>query len=86
MHFFAVLIIFCVAYFGVSLPIFQAYSVRTRGRRFVIRLGTAWKWQDPDHRWDVLMSFLSFMSALTLAMLIWDQLMRHGYIPALPKE
>ena len=59
-------------YFGLSLPLFQRFSLRRRGRRFVIRLGTPWDFRDPEHRWDVAMSFLSFMAALALALFLLD--------------
>jgi len=70
--FIALLIIFSVVYFGVCLPIFQQISKRKRGRKFVIRLGMAWNAKDPEHRWDVLMSFLSFVLALAIAMYLFD--------------
>ncbi len=85
-HFAAVLAIFGVVYFGLCLPAFQRYSAVKRGRRFTVRLGGAWQWSNPQHRWDVLMSFLSFAVALGLSMLIWDQLVQQGYLPAFLKE
>jgi hypothetical protein len=56
------------------LPAFQAISKKLRGRKFVIRMGTPWQFSDPEQRWDVMMSFLAFMLALTIAMLVFDQL------------
>jgi len=66
------LLIFAAVYFGVVLPLFQLLSQRTRGRRFVIRLGTPWKFTDLEHRWDVLLSFFSFIVALGVSMFILD--------------
>ncbi len=63
-HFVTLLVLFGLAYFFVVLPLFQLVSVRVRGRKFVIRLGTPWQFSNPEHRWDVLLSFLSF--AVTL--------------------
>ncbi len=79
------LIIFALIYFPISLPLFQRLSVRVKGRRFVVRLGTPWKIRNPDHRWDVLMSVLSFMAALALAMWALDLLMQGGYLPSFKK-
>ncbi len=72
MLFLLFLVIFAVVYFGLFLPIFQTVSRRTRGRKFVVRLGGAWNAKDAEQRWDVLMSFLSFMAALALSMLVLD--------------
>jgi len=71
-HFIAILIIFSVVYFGISLPVFQQISKRKRGRKFIIRLGTAWNAKDAEQRWDVLMSFLSFVLALAVSMYLFD--------------
>lgn len=72
------LVIFAAVYFGLCLPAFQLISRRTRGRKFVVRLGTPWKASDPEHRWDVLMSFLSFVAALALSMYLLDLLLPFG--------
>ena len=72
MHFLVLVAIFCAAYFLVFLPLFQSLSRRIRGRKFVIRLGTPWRFSDPEHRWDVLMSFVSFMVTLAVAMFVLD--------------
>jgi len=61
-----------VVYFGLCLPLFQAISKKRQGRKFTIRLGTAWNAKDPEHRWDVFMSFLSFAAALAISMYILD--------------
>lgn len=82
MEFIVVLIIFAVVYFGICLPAFQWFSQRSRGRRFVVRLGTPWSAANAEHRWDVLLSFVSFAVALAIAMFIWDWLMRLGYLTA----
>ena len=66
------LIIFSVVYFGICLPVFQRISKRKRGRKFIIRLGMAWNAKDAEQRWDVLMSFLSFMLALAISMFLFD--------------
>ena len=71
-HFLVLLLIFGVVYFGISLPLFQRLSLRLRGRKFVIRLGTPWKFPDREHRWDVLFSFVSFMLALAVSMFFLD--------------
>ena len=68
------LVIFGVGYFGVFLPAFQFVSQRVKGRKFIIRLGTPWRFSDPEHRWDVLLSFLSFMTTLAFSMLVLDWL------------
>ena len=85
-HYAAVFIIFAVVYFGMCLPLVQRLSMRVKGRRFVVRLGTPWKIQNPDHRWDVLMSVLSFMAALALSMWALDLLMQGGYLPSFKKR
>jgi hypothetical protein len=71
-HFLILLAIFGVAYFAVFLPLFQLISRRIRGRKFVIRLGTPWTFSDPEHRWDVLLSFVSFMVTLAVSVFILD--------------
>jgi hypothetical protein len=50
-------------------------SRRKKGRKFVIRLGTAWSHKDAEQRWDVLMSFLSFALALAISMYLLDLVM-----------
>jgi len=72
MHFLVLLVIFATAYFVIFLPIFQALSKRIRGRRFVIRLGTPWKLSDPEHRWDVVLSFISFVLTLGVSLFVLD--------------
>ena len=64
--------IFGVAYFGVAIPTFQFISQRIRGRRFVIRLGTPWKFSNVEHRWDVLLSFVSFIVTLGVSIYLLD--------------
>ena len=66
------LAIFAIIYFVIVLPVFQLLSLKILGRKFVIRLGTPWKFSNSDHRKDVLMSFISFMLALALSMFILD--------------
>ena len=66
------LLIFGVAYFGAILPAFQLLSQRIRGRKFVVRLGTAWRFSDVEQRWDVLLSFVSFMVTLGVSMFVLD--------------
>ena len=56
------------------MPAFQTVSKKVRNRKFIMRLGTPWQFSDPEQRWDVAMSFISFMVALTISMLIFDQL------------
>ena len=48
-----------------------------RGRKFSIRLGTPWDFRDPEHRWDVVLSFVSFMFALAIAGFVFDYLFPH---------
>ena len=72
MHFLLFVAIFALTYFGVCLPLFQAISKKQKGRKFIIRLGTPWKVSDPDHRWDVVMSFISFMIALAISLYLLD--------------
>ena len=71
-HFLALLVIFGIVYFGIILPGFQLISRRIRGRKFVIRLGTPWKFSDSEHRWDVLLSFVSFVVTLGVSLFILD--------------
>ena len=71
-HFISLLIIFSIVYFGICLPVFQRISKRKRGRKFIIRLGMAWNAKDAEQRWDVLMSFFSFMLALAISMFLFD--------------
>ncbi len=71
-HFLATLVIFGITYFGIVLPVFQFASRRFRGRNFAIRLGTPWNYADPEHRWDVLLSFFSFVVALGVSLFIVD--------------
>ncbi|NNE62620.1 MAG: hypothetical protein HKN34_00930, partial [Gammaproteobacteria bacterium] len=54
------------------LPLFQAISKNLKGRKFIIRLGVAWKANNPAHRWDVIMSFLSFVMALAISLYLLD--------------
>lgn len=61
-----------MAYFGAILPIFQVFSRRIRGRKFIIRLGTPWRLSDAEHRWDVLLSFTSFIVALGISLFVLD--------------
>ncbi len=79
------LVLFALVYFSICLPLFQSLSVRLKGRRFTVRLGTPWKIRNSDHRWDVLMSVLSFMAALAAAMWALDLLMQGGYLPPFRK-
>ena len=53
-------------------------SKKHKGRKFIIRLGTAWKASDPEHRWDVAMSFLSFAIALAISLFLLDLLFPFG--------
>lgn len=71
-HFILLLIIFSVVYFAICLPVFQKISKRKRGRKFIIRLGGPWNARDAEQRWDVMMSFLSFMLALAISMYLLD--------------
>lgn len=71
-HFLALLVIFGVAYFGIFLPAFQLLSQRLKGRRFVVRLGTPWKFSNPEHRWDVFLSFVSFIFTLGVSFFVLD--------------
>ena len=72
MHFLVLLAIFILAYFGMVLPLFQFISHQIRGRRFIIRLGAGWKISNPEHRWDVFLSFVSFLVTLGLSLFILD--------------
>jgi hypothetical protein len=72
MQFLLLLLVFAVIYFGLTLPVFQLVSRRARGRKFVIRLGTPWRISDAEHRWDVLLSFVSFALALGVALFLCD--------------
>jgi hypothetical protein len=71
-HFFVLLVIFAGVYFGLILPIFHKISQRFRGRKFVIRLGTPWSFSDKEHRWDVFLSFTSFMIALGISFVVLE--------------
>ena len=70
--FLALLAIFGIAYFGIILPVFHGISQKFRGRRFVIRLGTPWNIKNAEHRWDVLLSFVSFMITLGISLFIFN--------------
>ncbi len=72
MEFLAILAVFGLVYFGVTLPIFQRISLKVHGRRFVIRLGMAWNFSDPKHRRDVFFSFVSFIVTLGLVLFAVD--------------
>lgn len=71
-HFLLLLAIFAVVYFAVSQPVFQVVSKRVRGRKFILRLGTPWQAGNPEHRWDVFMSVLSFVMALAISGFLLD--------------
>ena len=71
-HLLVILGLFAVLYFGVVLPLFQRLSRHLRRRRFTLRLGSPWDVRDPEHRWDVLMSFLSFVTCLALTLWLVD--------------
>jgi hypothetical protein len=66
------LLIFGAIYFGAVLPTFQLFSAKFLGRRFIVRLGNPWQFSNVDHRWDVLLSVLSFMLALALTLMAFD--------------
>ena len=70
--FIKLIIIFAVIYFVIALPVFQAISRQVKGRKFVIRLGAPWQFNNSEHRWDVFMSVISFMLALGIAMFLFD--------------
>lgn len=70
--FLALLAIFGIAYFGIILPVFQRISQKFRGRSFVIRLGTPWSFKNVEHRWDVLLSFVSFIITLGISLYIFN--------------
>ena len=72
MEFLALVLIVAAFYFGFFLPVFQYVSRRKRGRKFTIRLGIPWDFRNPEHRWDVLMSFLSFMFAMAAGIFVFD--------------
>lgn len=74
MQFLLLLVIFGIAYFGACLPLFQWFSRRLRQRKFVVRLGTPWRFSDPEQRWDVLLSFISFVLALGVSLFLLDYL------------
>jgi hypothetical protein len=71
-HFLALLLIFGMVFFGFILPVFQLISRRMRDRKFVVRLGTPWKFSDAEHRWDVLLSFVSFVVTLGISLFVLD--------------
>jgi len=71
-HFLLIIAIFAPVYFAICLPLFQIISKKRKGRKFIIRLGSAWKASDPEHRWDVAMSFLSFAIALAISLFLFD--------------
>ena len=71
-HFLLLLVIFGLAYFGLIIPVFQLISQHFRGRRFVIRLGTPWRFSNPEHRWDVLLSFVSFIVTMGVSFFLLD--------------
>ena len=75
MHFLTLLVIFGVAYFGVVLPILQLISQRIRGRKFVIRLATPWKFSNAEHRWDVFLSCVSIIVTLAVSLCVLDLLL-----------
>lgn len=71
-HFLKLLVIFGMAYFGVVLSVSQLISQRVRGRKFVIRLGTPWKFSNAEQRWNVLLSFVSFIVAMGVSFFVLD--------------
>ena len=72
LHFLVLLVLFAGVYFGLVLPVFHRISLHFRARKFVIRLGTPWSFSDREHRWDVLLSFLSFMIALAVSFIVLE--------------
>lgn len=80
-HWLSVFVLFAACYFGFTQPLAQRISQWHRGRRFTIRLGTPWNARDPAQRWDVLYSVVSFMIALALSMLAFEQVIRQGWLP-----
>ena len=80
-HWLAAFGLFAAFYFGLTQPLAQRLSVRLRGRRFTIRLGTPWNVRDPEQRWDVLYSVASFMLALALSMAAFELCIRLGWLP-----
>lgn len=71
-EFLALLVIFGLTYFGIILPVFHGISHKYRGRKFVIRLGAPWSFKNAEHRWDVLLSFVSFIITLGISLYIFD--------------
>jgi hypothetical protein len=71
-HFFALLVTFSGVYFGLILPVFHRISLRFRARKFVIRLGTPWSLKDKEHRWDVFLSFTSFIVSLGVSLVVLE--------------
>ncbi len=80
-HWLAVFSLFAACYFAITQPLLQALSRKMLGRPFTIRLGTPWDASDRAQRWDVLYSAVSFMLALVLSMLLFEQLIHQGWLP-----
>jgi hypothetical protein len=72
MGFFVLLVIFGLVYFRVFLPLFQLVSKRMLGRKIVVRLGTPWQFSNKEHRWDVLLSFVSSIVTLGVSIFLLD--------------
>jgi len=55
--------------------VFQLLSKRVKGRKFDIRLGVPWSLSNPEHRWDVFLSFVSFIVTLGFSLFFLDVFM-----------
>jgi hypothetical protein len=42
------------------------------GRKIVVRLGTPWQFSNKEHRWDVLLSFVSSIVTLGVSIFLLD--------------
>ncbi len=80
-HWVTAFALFALFYFGFTQPLAQRVCQHLRGRRFTIRLGTPWHAGDPEQRWDVLYSVLSFMAALALSAFCFEQVIQAGWLP-----
>ena len=63
--------LYIIAYFFVAKPMLERFSIKVKGRNYVIQSPTTFDLSTPDGRWDVLMNILVIVVALFVALLIF---------------
>lgn len=64
-------VIYILAYFLISNPIFRQISLRIKGRTFEFLSPITLDIRTPEGRWDALMNLLVILMALVIALLFF---------------